>query len=164
MSKSKVTLMLLSVAFLITFNLTTLTIASHNLHSYKKSGQYHKSCLQNFQGIWMAQELWLQEKLLSQLSSLGTQFVARSGMEDRLESGIYRGRPHGGVSIAWTENLNHVVRLLTNYKHKRIVGVEMKTEEADLVFISVYMPFHDTRSRENRENCMLETLETISMI
>jgi hypothetical protein len=112
----------------------------------------------------MGQELWLQEKQLSKLTSLGTQFVARSGMEERVESGIYRGRPYGGVSIAWNENLNHVVQPLSNYKHNRIVGVEVRTDIKNLLILCVYMPYHDTRSRDNREACIMETIDTLSMI
>jgi hypothetical protein len=42
--------------------LTDITVASYNLHGYKKSANYHKSRLQAFGGIWMVQELWLTEQ------------------------------------------------------------------------------------------------------
>ena len=45
-------------------SLSNVTVASHNLHSFKKSGAYHKACLQTHGGVWMAQEHWLSEKQL----------------------------------------------------------------------------------------------------
>ena len=85
-------------------------------------------------------------------------------MEERLEKGIYRGRPFGGVSVAWSEDLNNFVIPLSNYRHKRVVGIEVKAEPKKLIILSVYMPFLDTRSRENREMCLHETIDTITMI
>ena len=101
----------------INFAATNLTnkhfvVASHNLHSFKKSSVFHKQCIKNRPGIWMAQELWLPERRLSELSRLGVQYVARSGMEDSVSGGIYCGRPHGGVSIAWAPELDHVIKPL----------------------------------------------------
>ena len=92
-----------------TFNVKsqTITIGSHNLHSFKTSVDYHKSCIQSHSGIWFAQEHWLSEKRLHLLHQLNTQFTARSGMEQSLSSGVMRGRPYGGVSIAWSPELNH---------------------------------------------------------
>ena len=77
-----------------------LVVGSHNSHGFKKSGEYHKSCIKKHGGIWFAQELWLQEKQLSQLQQLETQFTARSGMESAFSNGLLKGRPFGGVSIA----------------------------------------------------------------
>ena len=92
------------------------TVASHNLHSFKKSSTYHKQCIQNLGGLWMAQELWLPERRLSDLSQLGVQFVARSGMDDAFSHGIYNGRPYGGVSIAWSPDMDHLIRPLRPQK------------------------------------------------
>ena len=61
----------------------------------------------------MGQELWLTERQLSTMSNLGTQFTARSAMEDAISTGIFRGRPFGGVSIAWSPKLNPFIRPLT---------------------------------------------------
>jgi hypothetical protein len=100
--------------FIFAATLTEITIASHNLHGFKASANYHKSCLQTHGGIWMAQELWLTEQQLPTMQQLCTQFVARSGMEDAVASGIFRGRPFGGVNISWSPNLNHLVSQITN--------------------------------------------------
>ena len=61
-----------------------LNVATHNLHGFKTSSDYHRSCLKRLGGVWMGQELWLSERQLSTMSSIGTQYVARSGMEDAL--------------------------------------------------------------------------------
>ena len=138
-----------------------IIIGSHNLHGFKSSSIYHKQCLETHGGIWMGQELWLTEKQLPCMQQLGTQFIARSGMEDAVSSGILRGRPFGGVSIAWSHDLDHLITPLTSYKHKRIVAAQLQASIGKILFISVYMPFLDSR---NRDRCRSEALETISMI
>jgi hypothetical protein len=65
----------------------------------------------------MGQELWLTEKQLSQLDFLDAQFSACSGMEQTIASGIFKGRPHGGVSIAW--NKSERVRQGKEYKIRK---------------------------------------------
>ena len=109
----------------------------------------------------MGQELWLMERQLPVLAELGVQFAARSGMENAASSGVHRGRPFGGVSIAWASNLNHVVKPLANYRHHRIVCVELLAVPNPILLASVYMPFYDT---SNREECILETIDAISMM
>ena len=86
----------------------------------------------------MAQEHWLSEKQLPMLQQLGINFVARSGMEDAVSSGILTGRPYGGVSISWSRDLDHAITPISNFRHKRIVGVEMKTSENSILFLCVY--------------------------
>ena len=165
--KSKMTysIMLLFSIYCILFTFASInkqfTIASHNLHSYKKSSTFHKQCIDSYGGVWMAQELWLPENRLSQLTSLGVQFVARSGMEDAVSSGIMRGRPYGGVSIAWSPDMDHVIKPLINYRHKRIVCVEISADPHPLLLISVYMPFYDA---SKRTECMAETADAIAML
>ena len=109
----------------------------------------------------MGQELWLSEKQLPQMQQLNTQFVARSGMEQAVSAGLLRGRPFGGVSIAWSHDLDHVINPVSNYRHKRVVAVELQTDNDKFLLISVYMPFYDARKREQ---CLAETIDTLSMI
>ena len=101
------------------------------------------------------------EKQFSQLQKLNAQFIARSGMEEAVSTGVLRGRPFGGVSICWSPDLNHAVKPLSTYKHKRIVAVELTSEEGKTILISAYMPFLDSR---NRASCIAETIDAISMI
>ena len=138
-----------------------LTIASFNLHGFSKASSYLRDSIQSYGGIWLVQEHWLNEQQLHEFHKLDALFVARSGMEDALSSGIYRGRPFGGVSICWSKDLSHVVVPISNYKHKRIVAVELKTATRNLLLISVYMPFYNS---SKREQCLSETLDAISMI
>ena len=104
----------------------------------------------------MGQELWLSEQQLPQLQQLGSQFVASSGMEDAISNRIFPGRPFGGVCIAWSADLDQVVSPLSNFRHKRIVGVEFKTKEDDFLILCAYMPFFDGA---NRVRCMNETVD-----
>ena len=82
-------------------------------------------------------------------------------MEEAVSAGVLCGRPFGGVCIAWSQDLNHLISPLTNYKHKRVVAVELRSAEERILLISVYMPFLDSR---NRDACILETIDTISML
>ena len=109
----------------------------------------------------MAQELWLSEKQLPQLQQLGTQFVARSGMEDATSGGILVGRPFGGVSISWSPDLDHFVLPIANIRHKRVVGIELNTTQQQLLLLCVYMPFFNT---SRRAECLAETVDAISML
>ena len=109
----------------------------------------------------MGQELWLSECQLKNLSDLGVQFVARSGMENAVSSGILRGRPFGGVCIAWSPNLNHAITPLTNYKHHRVVGIELHTAPLPIILVSIYMPYFNA---SKRQECILETINCISFL
>ena len=83
----------------------------------------------------MIQEHWLSEHQLPKLQQLDAQFVARSGMENAISTGIYRGRPFGGVAICWSPDINHVITPVANFKHKRVVAVTMETEVGNILFI-----------------------------
>ena len=59
------------------------------------------------------------------MSNLGTQFTARSAMDDAISAGIFRGRPFGGVSIAWSQKLNPYIRPLTTFVIKEWWGQKL---------------------------------------
>ena len=82
-------------------------------------------------------------------------------MEESVSRGVWRGRPYGGVSIAWSADLNHVISPLSNFKHKRVVAVELTTTNKNIIFISAYMPFMDSN---NRTTCIAEYIDAVSMI
>ena len=82
-------------------------------------------------------------------------------MEDAISTSVFRGRPFGGVSIAWSPKLNNIVSPLTNFRQKRVVGVEMDSENNKTLIINVYMTFFDS---SRREECITETLDAISMV
>ena len=97
-----------------------------------------------YPGIWMAQETWLSEAQIPRLKHLGVQYVAKSGVEHAVSTSILRGHPFGGVSIAWSPELNHLISSFTNYQHGRVVDVELNAGETQLLFIMVYMPQEGT--------------------
>ena len=142
-------------------SVSKVTIGSHNLHSFKQSAAYHKACIEKYGGVWFAQELWLSEKQLPTMQQLGTQYVARSGMEQAVSDGILVGRPFGGVSIAWAPNLDHLISPLNDFCHKRIVGVEMKSGNKEILLLSIYMPYFNS---SRRAECVAETIDAIAML
>ena len=140
---------------------TDLTMATYNLHGFSKSSKYLNECIKAQGGIWFIQEHWLSDSQLHKLHQVEAQFVARSGMEDAVSSGIYRGRPFGGVAICWSPILSHLITPVSHFKHKRIVAVELKTADGNFLLISAYMPFYNA---SRREQCMAETVDALSMI
>ena len=124
-----------------------IVIGSHNLHSFKTSVAYHRDCIKQYGGIWFAQELWLSEKQIPSMQQLGTQFVARSGMEQSVSDGLLVGRPFGGVSVAWSPDLDHLISPLSNFHHKRVVGVELKSSLKRVLLLSIYMPYYNSSRR-----------------
>ena len=116
-------LIFLSISFLLSFTFNAesrnINVSSHNLHGFKSSSDYLKSCINDHGGIWMGQEHWLSNKQLHNLQYLNTEYIARSGMEDAVSSGVLRGRPFGGVCIAWASDLNHAVIPLAQGRRTR---------------------------------------------
>ena len=82
-------------------------------------------------------------------------------MEDAVSTGVYRGRPFGGVAICWSSDLNHMISPIANFKHKRVVAAEMKLSNCNVLFICVYMPFFNAGKRDQ---CMVEAMDAISLI
>ena len=144
-----------------TTNNKTITVGSHNLHGFPARSNYHSECIKTHGGIWLGQELWLSERQLHQMDNMNVEYVAHSGMEDALSAGVLKGRPFGGVSISWSRDMNHSVVPLTNYKHKRVVAVELRTAETPIIIMSIYMPFFDT---SKHIECMQDTVDCLSMI
>ena len=142
-------------------SITSTTIASHNLHGFKKSAAYHKACIQNNNGVWFSQEHWLSETQLPTLKQLGTQFAARSGMEDAISKRLLVGRPYGGVCISWSPQLDPYISPIANFRHKRVVAVELNTSTDKFLLICIYMPFYNSSARSE---CMTETIDAIAMI
>ena len=95
------------------------------------------------------------------MDQIGTQFIAHSGMEEALSNGILVGRPFGGVSICWSPDLDHLISPLSNFRHKRVVGIELKTVKKDILLLNVYMPYYNSA---RRSECIAETLDVISML
>jgi exonuclease III len=117
--------------------------------------------MEKHEGIWMGQELWLNEKQLSSLGSENVSFLARSGMEQSCSSGIYRGRPHGGVTLAWNKNLGAVIKPLSNHKHERVVAAEIESGDDKILLVCVYLPFLDSR---NRTESIQKYVDCITMV
>ena len=157
---------LLLVLATITFNSIAtnqklINVSTFNLHGYSVSSKYLRDCLVTHGGVWMLQEHWLSEQQLLRMQHLGVQYVARSGMEDAISSGVYRGRPFGGVAICWSQDLNHCFSPISNFKHKRVVAAELKLNHGNILFICVYMPYFNAG---RREQCMVDAMDAISMI
>ena len=131
------------------------------MHGFSTSSTYLKKSISSHEGIWLVQEHWLSERQLEKFHELNVQYVARSGMEDSLSGGIYRGRPFGGVAICWSPSLNHCIKPVTNSKHKRVVAIEAECQDRNILIICVYMPFF---SSTKKEQCMTEATDAISMI
>ena len=82
-------------------------------------------------------------------------------MEDQISRGLYSGRPFGGVSISWSPCYDNIISPISNFRHKRIVAVELDSGDEKFLIICVYMPFYNTAQRAE---CLTETMDAIAML
>ena len=55
-----------------------------------------------------------------------------------LDDKLIRGRPHGGIGIMWRKTLAQGAKIV-QFDNKRILGLELKTNDCSLLFyVSIY--------------------------
>tara|TARA_B110001454_G_scaffold153252_1_gene142574 strand:- start:178 stop:1323 length:1146 start_codon:yes stop_codon:yes gene_type:complete len=54
-----------------------------------------------------------------------------------------------------------MIKPLSNYKHERVVAIELLVNPMNIILISVYLPFYDSR---NRKSCLLKYINTLTMV
>ena len=76
-------------------------------------------------------------------------------------SKIHSGRPIGGISFLYSQNLNKYVTRITCPDSLRVQGLKLNLPQINLVFINAYFPT-DIRGRDESE--VLQTLQDIKFI
>ena len=129
-------------------SLNQLKITSFNCQGFKYRNYDYLKDIFNKSDILMLQETWLynfEHTMFNNVLPL-SQSHAVSAM-DEAEIGR-RGRPYGGCSIVWHNNLNLSIEPLKMLS-TRICAAHIKGENINCIIASIYMPSDDN----NNDNC-----------
>ena len=115
-----------------------LVLSTFNCHNVKSSiGELQELCEKS--DIIFLQETWLLESELGILDTISNKFYSKGISSVKHDSGVLRGRPHGGLAILWRKELDHCK--VINMMDDRIMGFEIKCNDKKLFFVNLYMPF-----------------------
>ena len=91
--------------------------------------------------VLFIQEHWLSSCQLSQIDHINYNFLchAVSGFDN---SDVLSGRPYGGCAILWRSDMVERVDTITT-NSRRICAIKMSTDQWNILFINVYMPYED---------------------
>jgi len=136
-----VTLMLLDPFHFITMN--DLRFLSLNCHGVSADIiTYLRSVVHNYDFI-LLQETWLPQSNSHRLNEISDDFVFfhSSAMTDRLQSGIFTGRPFGGTAILVRNTLVNRVSFVSTF-NPRITAVRLiNPGQSNTLICSVYTVF-----------------------
>ena len=108
-----------------------------NCHGVKTSSDIIKE-LCGLSDMIFLQELWLYPDELTYLSNLSSDFCSYSLSSMTLDDKLILDRPHGGIGIMWRKALEHGAKIV-KFDDKRILGLELKTNDCILLFyVSIY--------------------------
>jgi len=122
-------------------NHKSLGICSYNLHGFKSGMPFLKSlCLNN--DLIFVQEHWLQSSQLHLFNTIDDDFVflGKSAMDDRIASGLLRGRPFGGIGVMVRQNLCSSIKLHDVDSSCRVIVLKL---DNDIIMFGVYLPCDD---------------------
>ena len=98
----------------------------------------NKMC--NESQIILLQEHWLYPDELQLISQLNPNFSGFGISSMCLDDKFITGRPHGGIGILWGKSLSQSTNII-KYEDTRILGLEIKCNNAILLFLCVYLPY-----------------------
>ena len=149
-----------------------MTISSHNVNGFSHSKSFLYSLCDKFpHAIRGIQEHWLAPPYkkhlgVNRLRSFHPLFdgFGNSAMKKQNESKIRMGRPFGGTGFLYPKKFSQELKPLVQYKHERVSVLQMTAKEADILLISAYLPFFNTRDLQNYVSLYQDTLAYIEMI
>jgi len=122
-----------------------LQVLSYNMHGfYNGLPLLNDLCSDGNISLIAVQEHWLSCDKLHLLNIVHEDYVGFGigGMKDKLSSGIYRGRPFGGVGFIWRKSLAMVDRYTPCWCHSCLAKtVWRENGQLDSVAISMYCPY-----------------------
>lgn len=122
-----------------------LRVLSLNCHGWNLGVKCYLQGVLDCFDVFLLQETWLSDNSSNSLSELSSEFVCfhSSAMEDRLQSGVFTGRPFGGTAVLIRRCFAaRVCRVVTN--SARVTAVRLSNyDEPDVIIASLYMPFND---------------------
>ncbi len=143
-------------------SLATLNIASYNLAGLDGQGNILLSelCSANLKmGVILVQEHWLSPDRMAHIQNFDPFFTAFgiSGMEEKISTGILKGRPFGGAAILVHRSLMAVTASLLNTERVNIISV------CNTIIINVYCPTKDISNRPITASLLIEIGSIIEM-
>ena len=119
-------------------------IISFNLHGFYSSRSYLADLCNNPDTFIIGvQEHWLTPSNLHLLNSVHPDFAcyAISSMNNKLTSGVFRGRPFGGVAFLWRKNIANNIEIISSEDSGRCLCVSLKYDNDKVIkLITVYFP------------------------
>ncbi|KAJ0170988.1 hypothetical protein K1T71_013760 [Dendrolimus kikuchii] len=85
------------------------------------------------------QETWLLPCELSYLTGIHDEFGSTGTSAVKIDAGILKGRPFGGVALLWRKSLFPYVSVIP-CSCPRIAGIRISTNDKPIIVLSVYMP------------------------
>ena len=150
------------------------TTGMHKLRftSFNCNGALNKlpviSDLCAFSDVIFLQETWLLSHDVSIFDNLNEHFLSFS--ISAVDSGeLLTGRPFGGLSILWRKSIDNMCRVL-NFEDKRLLGLQITTEERNLIAINVYLPYYCADNIDDylfyigKLSSIFETIETCDFL
>ena len=100
-----------------------LTLCSYNLHGFNAGQSFLKNLCEN-NSIMFVQEHWLQSSQLDLFNNIDQRFMfyGKSAMDNRVMSGMLRGRPFGGVGVLVRKDLAPFIKLYDCDADGRVVN------------------------------------------
>ena len=137
----------------------SLGIVTYNAHGLN-TGRSYLIDLCNDPSIFIIaiQEHWLTPFNLSILNNVHPDFMGHgiSGMSDRMSSGVFKGRPYGGVGFLWRRSIAAHVEITQGSVDGRCLCMSLNLNDGSKVkLITVYFPCFDagTTYMNDLSNC-----------
>jgi len=121
---------------------TTTRTSSYNLHGFQQ-GQQQLLELCNNHDVIAVQEHWLAYCDLNKIVNLNTHFsvIARSAMTDKLQQGLLRCRPFGGLALMFRRSLCTDIKYIgVEPSCRGLAAVITLHNNIKLLIINMYVP------------------------
>ena len=132
------------------YDIRKLKIVSYNLHGINNGRSFLVDlCNDSDVSIVAVQEHWLTDDNLYQLNNIHPDFTGYgiSAMTKKLSTGIYRGRPFGGVGFLWRKSLADQIAVDSCSDDSRCLIIKLKMlSNVYLKIINVYFPCYSGSS------------------
>ena len=152
--------------------INTVTISSHNINGFGHSRAFlHSLCENHPNAIRGLQEHWLappykKQRGVNQLRTLHPEFdgFGNSAMAAEVKSKVRTGRPYGGTGFIYNKKLLSSIKPLVSYKHERVSVLKLSSMEEEIILISAYLPYYNTREIQTYKIMYQDTLAYIENV
>ena len=90
--------------------------------------------------VILLQETWLTNVDIPMLGNIDSNFYYKGISSINTDTGILRGRKHGGLAILWKKCFGTNCRII-EYDDERLLGIEITCNQLKLFILNCYLPF-----------------------